>query len=197
MKKTIIVVLAYFVVTASAQNRKRAKMDALYSNGYYVNLKGDTIFGSVQVNPEDQTEFYREFAFKDKRAKKPKRLNFLKVRAYGFDDHNFVAINYNGDKLFVERLTYGRLRFYEHKFNGKVNGNDAVESAYFIRDTEAEDASLSKPKKIQGVFYKKALKPYMKDQPMVWDDLDKYSFNKQEVLKAINWFNGFYIKSAD
>jgi hypothetical protein len=58
--------------------------------------------------------------------------------------------------------------------------------------TEEKDAELKTLKQISEKFYKKDLKPYLKDQIMVWDDLDKFVFNKEAVLNAIKEFNKFY-----
>lgn len=37
----------------------------------------------------------------------------------------------------------------------------------------------------------------MKDQLMIWTDLDKFTFEKQTVVNAINEFNKYYIISAN
>ncbi len=87
------------------------------------------------------------------------------------------------------------MNFYEIKDHGKVDGNNAIISDYFIQDNRAEgdDAALKEIKRLNHRFYKKDLKPYMKDQAMLWEDLDKYTFNKTAVLNAIIEFNKFYV----
>jgi hypothetical protein len=96
-------------------------------------------------------------------------------------------------------LAEGRLNFFEYRFNGKVDGNAGVEAQYYAQDTRAEgaDAGLKDINKISTKFYKKDLKPYMKDQLMIWTDLDKFTFNKQSVINAINEFNKFYTITAN
>ena len=72
-------------------------------------------------------------------------------------------------------------------------------STYFAQDTRAEgaDIGLKEINKISTKFYKKDLKNYMKDQPMIWTDLDKFTFNKQNVTNAVNEFNKYYTVTAD
>jgi hypothetical protein len=191
-KISLILLLATF--TVSAQRNKAPRMAPLYDAGYYVSTKNDTIRGEVQTNVDDPTSVYREFAFKARAGKKPVVFNFKKAKAYGFGNRNFEAIDVDGVKIFAERLAKGRLTFYEYQYMGKIDGYDAIESAYLICDAhaEGEDRDLGQPRKISQRFYKKALKPYMKDQPMIWSDLDKFHFDEKQVLNAINEFNNYY-----
>jgi hypothetical protein len=184
---------------AGAQANKKAKMAAVFIPGYYINHKNDTVRGQVQINPEDPTEFYNKFAFIAGRSKKPKMIGAAQTKAYGFEGRHFVSLTIEGQKFFVERLTSGRLRFLEYRHNGKVNGNHAVESEYFIRDLLADEerAELKEPKKISTKFYKKSLKPYMEDQPMIWADLNKYTFDRNKVIHSINEFNRFYVSTGN
>ncbi len=192
MKKLITLL---FVLLQSAslfpQRNKTPKMAAVFVAGYYVNFKGDTVLGQVQINPDDETEFYRKFSFITGKSRHAKEMTTNRIKGYGFENRNFVVIE---NSLFAERLTNGRLRFYEYKYNGKIDGAQAIESAFYVRDAGADgkDAKLNEPYRISTKFYKKALKPYMKEQPMIWTDLDKYTFNKDAVVSAIHEFNQFY-----
>ena len=78
---------------------------------------------------------------------------------------------------------------------GKIDGDEAIESSYFIQDNNAEgdDLKLRELKKLNNKFYKKGLEPYMKEQKSIWNNLDKFSFNKQTVVQAINEFNKLYL----
>lgn len=191
--------LSLFLVCASmlmvAQPKKAPKMAPVFTPGYYVNGKGDTVRGQVQVNPDDATDFYKKFGFKAGNAAKPAFIDPKKAKAYGFDGRHFIFVNYDGEDIYLERLAQGRVNFFEYKFNGSVNGYDAVESNYYVQDTRGEGKymSLREIKKISNRFYKKDLENYLRDQPMVWNDLDKYTFNKEKVVSAINEFNKFYV----
>lgn len=200
MKKIISLILIVSTSAANAQARKVAKMAPVFSPGYFVNVKGDTVRGQIQTNPDSETKFYTEFFFLPPKSKKPKAFNSSsRIRAYGFDNRNFAAVSYEGRKLFLERLATGRLRFYEFRFNGKVDGYPGIESMYFIKDTgaEGEDADLQVIRKISTKYYKKNLKPYMKDQPMIWSDLDKYEFDEKKVVNAVKEFNRYYASVAN
>jgi hypothetical protein len=194
MKKLFSLIFVASALTAVSQPKKAPKMAPVLTPGYYVSGKNDTVRGEVQTNPDDETDFYHKFGFKPaKGGAKVVYIDPKKAKAYGYDDHHFLFIN-EEDGIYVERLAQGRLNFFEYRYNGKINGNPAIESSYFIQDTRAEggDAGLKELKKISNTFYKKDLKPYMKDQPMIWTDLDKYTFNKQKVVDAINEFNKYY-----
>ena len=167
--------------------------------GYYVGKKNDTVRGQIRVNPDDITNFYKSFEFQPAKGGKLMPVDMKKARAYGFGDRHFIAIPYDGGEIYVERIAQGRLNFYKYRFNGKIDGYPAVETEYFAQDTraEGEDAGLKEVRKISTKFYKKELKPYMKDQAMIWTDLDKFTFSEPAVVNAINEFNNFYTVTAD
>lgn len=196
-KLTLLFLIVTFIT--SAQPRGASKMAPILKDGYFINRKGDTVRGQVQVNPPTETDFYSQFMFKMPRSKKLKAMTPKLTKAYGFDDRDFIMTEYDGRKIYIERIVTGRLRLYEYKFIGKVNGYDGVESCYFIKDNyaEGEDADLKELKKISGKFYKRSLKPYMKAQPFIWADLDKYNFRLQAVVNAVTEFNSYYSNSSN
>ena len=122
-----------------------------------------------------------------------------KARAYGFGNRHFVAHNEAGTDIYLERLVEGRINLFKRRFNGKVDGYPGVETEYYIQDTRAEagDADLREIKKISTKFYKRDLKNYLKDQPMIWSDLDKFNFDENKLIAALNEFNNYYTVTAD
>ena len=188
MKNILSLVLVGAALVMSAQPKKAPKMAPVLEPGYYINSKGDTVKGEIQTNPDDEVSMYHSFGFKPAKGGKVMPVDTKKAKAYAFLDKKFERIIFDGVELFVEVLAKGRLNFYEIKDHGKVDGNDAIVADYFIQDNraEGEDAGLKEIKRLNHRFYKKDLKPYMKDQAMLWEDLDKYTFNKTAVVNAIN-----------
>jgi hypothetical protein len=199
MKKLLSLIFVSAGLVASAQPKKAPKMAPVVAPGYYVGSKNDTVRGSVQTNPEDPTELYKQFFFQPATGGKLTAISPKKAKAYGYDENHFVLTQSDGEEVYLQRLAEGRVNFFEYKFNGKIDGYPAVESAYFIQDTRAEgaDVALKEVKKISTKFYKKDLKPYLKDQPMIWSDLDKFTFDKKAVVNAINEFNKYYVIASD
>lgn len=189
---TILFIASTFIV--SAQPRGKAKMMPLMTDGYYVNMRNDTVRGKVQMNPESETSFYKEFAFALAKVKKARVYNSMRAKSYGFDGRDFVAVNYDGEKIFLERLATGKLRFYEQKYYAIESGETVIVSAFYIKDFSPEGtaANLGDYKKLSNKFYKRVLKPYMIDQENVWEGLDKFNFNKDEVIQAISTYNEFH-----
>ncbi len=196
MKKLLSILLILGATTVFAQPKgKTPKMQPVLVKGYYIGLKGDTTKGEIQSNPEDLTSIYTGFSFKAANATKVTPISPKKAKAYGFGGRNFVLFAPEGSaEVYLEVLTKGRLIFYEMKYNDTKDGEPIIASSYFIQDTRAEekDAILKDIKKLNNSFYKKELKPYMKDQAMTWSDLDKFALNKEAVTKAIIEFNKFY-----
>lgn len=200
MKKliTVLLISAVSAVFAQPGKGKDPKMAAVTVPGYYLNQKGDTVRGEVQSNPDNPNiDFYKGFSFKAPGSTKVTPMSPKKAKAYGFGGRNFVLVPYDSQsEVYVEVLATGRLHFYEYKYEEVVNKQNVVTSAYYIKDTQSEDKELKELKGISTKFYKKDLKPYMKDQPMTWTDLDKFSFNKDAVVNAIKEFNKYYESSG-
>ncbi|MDO8998397.1 MAG: hypothetical protein Q7W45_01430 [Bacteroidota bacterium] len=195
MKKLLSALfLASSVVLIAQPKGKDPKMAATLTPGYYCNLKGDTIKGEVQTNPTNgEVDFYQGFNFKLKTGKVMPISN-KKAKAYGFDGRNFTLIPFDAGFVYIEYLAQGRLNFFEYKFAGSVAGKPGIESIYFIQDTKADESSaeLRELKQIKEKFYKKDIKPYMKAQIATWENLDKFTFNKEVVGNAIREFNRYY-----
>jgi len=198
MKRLFSIVLIAATMTAIAQPKKGPKMAPVLEDGYYVTAKNDTVRGKIQTNPADETELYTKFFYQKPGTVKVAAIDAKKAKAYGFEGRHFIAHPGEGD-IYIERLAQGRLNFFEYRFNGKIDGYPAIESQYYAQDTraEGEDAGLKNVNKISTKFYKRDLRPYMKDQLMIWTDLDKFTFNKQSVVNAINEYNRFYTVTAD
>jgi hypothetical protein len=200
MKQLLSILFISAAITAVSQPKKAPKMAPVLAPGYYVNTqKSDTVKGEVMTNPENDVDLYKGFSFRPAKGGKVMPVTTKKAKAYGFEGRNFVLIVNDGADIYVEVLARGRLNFYEYKYDGKIDGYPAVEYAYFIQDNMAEgaDAGLKELKKISNKFYKKDLKPYMKEQPMIWTDFDKFTFDKQKVTAAIQEFNKFYVITPD
>jgi len=195
-----LIFISTAVVAVSQPNKKAPKMAPVLASGYYVNSqKGDTVRGEVMTNPENPVDIYKGFSFKPAKGGKVMPVTTKKAKAYGYEGHDFVLIVDNGEEMYVEVMARGRINFYEHKFDGKIDGYPAVESEYFVQDNMAEgaDAGLKELKKISNKFYKRDLKPYMRDQPMIWSDFDKFVFDKNKVTAAIKEFNKIYVITPD
>jgi hypothetical protein len=199
MRKRLLIVCTLLALSVTAQRNRRPVMEPIFAKGYYVTQRNDTVLGEVRTNPEEELDFYRHFFFKTDGATKGRLINTQRARAYGFDGRHFVQTTLEGRKVFYERLAAGRLRFYELKKKGREDGYDAIVSEFYIRDTEPESVTpeLRIPKKVSKKFYKRTLKPYMSDQPMIWADLDKFDFDLNRILQAVAEYNRYYENTAN
>jgi len=194
MRKIFSILLITATLTAVSQPKKAAKMAPMFTPGYYVNMKGDTVKGEIQINPDDETDFYRGFFFKAGKAAKAALIGSKKAKAYGFDGKDFAVIPFETGEIYAQYLAKGRLNFMEYRMHDVKDGEPIIAGVYFIQDTKADDAEkeLRDLKQISNKFYKKDIKPYMKSQPVTWTDLDKFTFEKNAVANAIKEFNKYY-----
>jgi len=200
MKKILSILFISSSLLNFAQPKgKDPQMAPTLTQGYYCNLKGDTVKGEIQTNPTNgELDFYNVFNFKPKGASKVTPISNKKAKSYGFDGRHFTLFPYGDGFVYLEYVAKGRLNFFEYKLMGKKEGQPFVESLYFIQDTKADEANkeLRDLKRISQKFYKKEIKPYMIDQIATWDNLDKFIFNKEVIGNAIREFNRYYDNSG-
>jgi len=199
MKNILLTLCIASTLGAFAQPKGKApSMAPIMTKGYYLTMKGDTIKGEIQTNPDDPTALYTGFNYRAGSVGKVAPISSKKAKGYGFDGRHFILVPYDNEtSVYIEQLATGRVKIYLYKFNDKKDGEAIIASSYYVQDSGADEknAELKELKPISTSLYKKQLKPYMKDQEMTWTDLDKFVFNKDAVVKAINEFNKFYAQS--
>ena len=60
---SLLVLGSFSMFAQPAKKGKEMKMTPVFSPGYYVNLKGDTVRGEIQTNLEKETNFYISFFY--------------------------------------------------------------------------------------------------------------------------------------
>ncbi|MCX8080065.1 MAG: hypothetical protein N3F09_02380 [Bacteroidia bacterium] len=190
MKKMLFLTL--MVAFVYGQPEKGApKMVADFLPGYYVPLKGDTVKGEIQINLENPAMAYQSFSFRTKPGAKANNFTTKKAKAYGFGNQHYTLVSFDPQtQVFMRVWARGRLMFYEYMEEG------AKEPVFFIQEPASEDPEKKELKKLSKLHYKRELKPYMKDQPMIWNDLDKFNFVPEKIAKSIQEFNSMYAASS-
>lgn len=186
---------ASIALLAQGPKGKPAKMAPTFSPGYYVSTKNDTVRGEVQSNLESEVMFYQKLIFKAKGAAKPAEISDKKAKAYGYDDHHFLLVPFDEQtNVFIKYLVKGRLNFFEYKYTEMEAGKEVVRSTYYVQDTKADDTNknLRELTKVSQNFYKKDLKPFMKEQPMMWNDFDKFKFDLPNIVNTLKEYNKLY-----
>lgn len=198
MKKLVVlsfVVLSAAVFAQPGKKGKDPKMAPELVAGYYVPMKGDTVKGEIQTNLENEGELYKSIYFKPANSPKVIQITTKKAKAYGYGDKHFVVAPYDAStEVYLRYLAKGRLNFMEYKYETTVAGKQVIEAEYYIQDTKADEESkeLRELRKLNPKFYKKELKNYMKDQQMIWNDLDKFNFKPESIANSIREYNRFY-----
>lgn len=198
MKKLLSIIFISAVSIGMAQPVKKGsepKMAPVLVPGYYVTAKGDTVKGEIQTNLESEGDLYKVINFKDARSPKVVVITTKKAKAYGYGDTHYML--FSGDpqnEVYLKYMAKGRLNLLEFKYATTVAGKPTVASEYYIQDSKAdeENKELRELKKLSDKFYKKELKPFMKDQPMIWNDLDKFAFKPEVIANAVREYNRFY-----
>ena len=198
MKKLFLLTLLVSSISLFAQPGKKGKDPKMAPElvpGYYVPMKGDTVKGEIQTNLENEGELYKTIFFKAPGATKVVQITTKKAKAYGYGDNHFTVAPYDDNtEVYLRYLAKGRLNFMEYKFATTVAGTPTIQAEYYIQDTKADEESkeLRELKRLYQKFYKKELKLYMKDQQMIWNDLDKFTFKPESIANSIREYNRFY-----
>ncbi|HRD38103.1 MAG TPA: hypothetical protein PLC65_05690 [Bacteroidia bacterium] len=170
-----------------------------FGPGYYISLKGDTVKGEVRNNMDNESDYANSFWFRKAANSKPMELNSKKAKGYGVDDKHFSSLKMDEKDVYIKYLEQGRLNLFEYAYMTK----DGSKAVYLIVDSRINIASCSLGgalaclRKAQVYMderkqFKKQLKPYFKDQPMLLEQVDKWFLKIDEIRKAVKEFNGMY-----
>jgi hypothetical protein len=196
MKKLLSLVFISAVTLTFAQpgKKKDPHMAPELVPGYYVTAKNDTVRGEIQTNPENEGDMYKQILFKAPGTPKVVVITTKKAKAYGYGNNHYRVYNADGNELYMRYIVSGRLNFTEISYNTTVAGTPTVLSDYYIQDSKADDsnAELKQFKKLTPTFYKKQMQPFMKDQAMIWSDMDKFQFKPDAIANSIREFNKMY-----
>lgn len=193
MKNLLVTLFSLATIGLIAQpgKGKEMKIAPSYSQGYYVNLKGDTLKGDVQNNMDRESDYSDGFFFRLRGLGKPMPINSKKAKAYGFENKHFTTLKMDDKDVYIRYVEQGRLNLFEYKY---LAGSE-VKAVYFVVDTRATETDKTNTHlliQLDEKAFKKQLKPYFKDQPIVLEPVDKWVFNLDAIRKAISEFNGMY-----
>ncbi len=198
MKKLFFCLFAISSVSAFAQPGKKGKeahMAPIFSPGYYVSLKGDTVRGEIQTNLDKETMFFNTIFFKPKGTTKAVEVTTKKAKAYGYDETAFTLLKMDEGDVYIKYLIRGRLNLLEYKFSKLEDGVEKLQSVYFIQDTKAagdDKYGTAELNQLPIREHKKVLKNFFRDQPILLDQVDKWYFKIDEIKKAVSEFNAMY-----
>lgn len=155
-----------------------------FVKGYIVNEKGDTLRGEVKINPKKEKDNYNKVFFKDEggtqRSYKPN-----KVKAYGFDNQHYIAMEYEGEQKFYRALVRGEISLYKMMF--EVINMNAVswDGEYYI--TRSDDKKMTAVK--EGKF-KKQLQEMMSGAAGYANEYDgDKNLDEEKAVEVITKYN--------
>lgn len=194
MKNLFTAVFALATIGLIAQPAKKGKEMRIapsFLPGYYLNLKGDTVKGEVQSNMDKESDYANSFFFKTKGGTKGMEINSKKAKGYGFDDKHYTTLKMDDKDVYIKYLEKGRLNLFEYDYDT----SEGVKAVYLIVDSRAgEDDKLGTNilTQLDEKSFKKQLKPFFKDQPMLLEPVDKWFLKIEEIRKAVSEFNNMY-----
>lgn len=160
---------------------------AKFVKGYLVNDKGDTLQGEVKYNPKKEQDCYNKVYFKDATGAiknyKPK-----KAKAYGFDDQNFVAMDFEGELKFYRVLAAGEINLYRMAYEEIRMNQPILGGGYYL----GHKGDYTKLTEVKEERFKKQMNDWMKDNPEFLNDYeDTKDFNAENAAAVIRKYNAW------
>lgn len=177
-KLRILLILTSFYACVNAQSA--------FVKAYIVNLKGDTVRGTARVNPKKEYDNFDHVSFKEGNGPQ-KSYDPDKILAYGFEGHEFVVMEADGENVFFRVLEKGPINLYKQMFPGFRMNKLSWETEYYISNRENPKPVLLKESKV-----KKQLLQWMEDKP---EYINKYNeeagFDLDATLEIIKKYNNW------
>jgi hypothetical protein len=151
---------------------------------YVVTDQGDTLRGEARVNPKKEIDNYYKITFRDasgmQKVYKPN-----KIRAYGFNDENYVAMDSQEGRNFYKVLTAGEITLYKLGYETMRMNTPVFEAEYFIARNGEKDLMMIRESK-----FRKQISEWMKDKPEFAGAYgDPKKFDPEKAAEAIKQYN--------
>ena len=184
IKRLLFLFILFISVSAGAQ--KVAAPKIVFLKGYLVNDKGDTIRGEVKYNPKKEQDCYTKVFFKDE-AGVQKNYKPKKAKAYGFEDKDFVAMDFENELKYYRVMTAGDINLYKMMYEMISMNQPVIGAIYFI--SRKDDKDLTEVK--EGKF-KKQMSDWMKDNTDFINNFeDSKDFNAESATEVIKQYNAW------
>jgi len=182
MKSCLIAIIFYLSTIYSIAQK------ATLEKGYIVNEKGDTIKGEVKYNPKKEQDCYSKVFFKDEAGVQKNHKPGKKVKAYGFKDEHYIAMDFENEPKFYRVLAMGEINFYKMMFEEISMNQPVLGGDYFIAH-KADEKSLTAVR--EGKFKKQMLE-WMKDNTeFIADYQDEKNLNEESAIIVIKKYNAW------
>jgi hypothetical protein len=158
---------------------------------YMVLPKGDTVWGTARVNTRKEFYDYEKVSFKDSTGRQ-KSYDADKILAYGYNDHEFVVRELDGENLFFRILTKGPITFYKLMFPGYRMNKLSWETEYYLSTRDHPQLMVLKEHRM-----KKQLIQLMEDNPEFINPYDeKLGVEADRILEIIKQYNNWKLNSG-
>lgn len=155
-----------------------------FVKGYIVNEKGDTLKGEVKINPKKEQDNYSKVFFKEESGTQ-KNYKPNKVKAYGFENQNYVSMDYEGELKFYKALVRGEISMYKMMFEIVNMNATSYDGEYYI--TRQGDKKMTLVK--EGKF-KKQLQEMMSGASGYANEYEgEKKINEESAISAIKKYN--------
>ncbi len=177
MKATLLAFfLSFITISTNAQ--------ITFVKGYIVNEKGDTVKGEVKINPKKEQDNYNKVFFKDEGGMQ-KNYKPNKVKAYGFDKQNYIAMDYEGELKFYKAIVRGEISLYKMMFEvTNMNATSYDGEYYIVRNDDKKMTTVKEGK------FKRQLQEMMSGAAGYANDYeDEKKLNEEKAAEVINKYN--------
>jgi hypothetical protein len=155
-----------------------------FVKGYLINDKGDTLRGEVKYNPKKEQDCYNKVYFKDANGV-VKNYKPKKAKGYGFNDQNFVAMDFESELKFYRVLVYGEINLYRMAYEEIRMNQEVLGGEYFIAHKDAATKLTS----VKEGKFKKQMLEWMKDNPEFINEYNDKDFNAENAAEVIRKYN--------
>ncbi|MBA3679668.1 MAG: hypothetical protein H0W73_00540 [Bacteroidetes bacterium] len=155
-----------------------------FVKGYIVNEKGDTLKGEVKINPKKEQDNYSKVFFKEESGTQ-KNYKANKVKAYGFDNQHYIAMEYEGEQKFYRVLVRGEISLYKMMFEVANMNAISWEGEYYMM--RKDDKKMTTVK--EGKF-KKQLQDMMSGAAGYANEYEgDKKLNEEKAVEVITKYN--------
>jgi hypothetical protein len=154
--------------------------------GYIVTMKGDTVKGTVKLNPKKEAEVFEKVNFKDQSGVQ-KNYKASKIKAYGVEDIHYRSVFEGDEAVFYRVVVSGDINLYEIVVEAVRMNEVTQDHEYYFTDSNNKKLVRVKENK-----FKKQMTERMKDNTSFIEEYgDDQEFNTEIAAEVISRYNAW------
>jgi hypothetical protein len=157
---------------------------SVFTPGYVITVKGDTIKGDIKHNPKKEFDLFTKVTVKIAENQN-KTLKADKVKMFSFAGNTFISTMVDGEPAFLRILSTGAITLYEWQYEWINTKNETEYKTEYYMQKQGE----AEPTRIKAGRFRKQVAEMISDNEDLVKELEEKKIEYNNLAEVIENYN--------